>query len=153
VTVPSPRFVSATGASPISEVGDLAEIRQDLAQLRRSACTEVDGPFRLDVGHDTRGGLDGAASPLGDLYEFCAGISRIGRPHDITRPFESVYEKAGGLLRDLRGDRKIGDPRAFRVQSLEHSRLSKRQIVEAVLPKDFEDAILERPVRNEQQQT
>ena len=111
-------------------VGDLAQPGKDLPELPHAPLAEMLGPLGFDLRDDASQRAGIAWRPRSAIrIEPCAGIRRVRYALDIARPFQLIYEEAGGLLGDRCLFGKVGQPAAARRDALENPRLRRREVV------------------------
>ena len=110
------------------------------------------GPFRFDLRDDARRKGERLEATLGDPYEPCAGIGRVGNALHVAGSLELVDKEARGLFGNGRLLGKVGQPAAARRDALEDSSLRRCEVVVAGGSQGLEDPRLHRPVGDVEQQ-
>ena len=131
-------------------VGDLPEAVHDPAQLVHVRPTEVVGPLLGDLGLDLPGDGLRLTAPGRDPHQSGPGVRRVRHPLDVPTTLELVDQEARGLLGHLRALGQLGEPRAVGPDPGEQAALRERHL-EAGVPESRQHALLDRAVRDEEQ--
>src|SRR3712207_9175319 len=84
--LPQPGVARLERSAP--RVGDLAQVGEDVAELRHPSLAEVCGPLGLHLGDDGAGGFHAAGAAGGDPHEPGPPVRGVGYAFDVTATFK-----------------------------------------------------------------